>query len=855
MATRNSDAATVDQPLLFGILAMQMGLLSRDALIAALHAWLADPTASFPDLLHDRGCLEDDDLPLLEGVMQRNLQRHGNRPEKCLAKLSGFAALLDDLAQLGSVEVRACLERVAAAGGAKVGGPSAGLASGIIAGAPRYRILSEIEGNLGKLYVALDEELDRKVILKEIQERYADDPDSQARFLREAKLTARLGHAGIVPILGLGRNAEGRLFYAMRYVQGVSLRSAIQSLHLPPGTPRAPGEKAWTLRELLARFIDVCHAVASAHEHDSRVVHRDLKPENIMLGPDGDTVVIDWGLAKSLKESGSGPEGTVVPGNKESLTRMGEVLGTLAFMSPEQAAGDLDRLGPASDVYSLGATLYCMLTGRSPFAHVKVRSEVVSLVVQGKFPKPHEVKKGVPPALEAICLKAMARPARERYASARDLAADLRRWLDDEPVLARREPVTARAARFARRHQTMVLVSAVLPFAVIAALALAFGPISLDREAKPENPAVTVPTEQPAAQTSPDLTQLRTEIAEARAQAVKERAAAETADKRAEAAVREHQAESTRITKELNDAKAEVARLRETKGTSDKADADRQRAEKDLAKARLDLQDAKVRLAQLEGLEKRLQGENRDLDAQRRRLKQSYEGAGEAIERMLKAADKIFDYIMRQQEPDIASLKEVAKARKHLAELFYLHNRPAEAIKLFRDELAARERIYGMKKGDLERGALADAQNNLACLLVVSSDAKVRDPDEAVNLATKALALRPEGRPTYHSTLGIAQYRRGDYKAAAQALTKSIAVSAKIADAVERDTQIATGHVFLAMAMWRDGQKEMARDHYQQAKAALGRLTVDEELHRFEEEARNVLPADIVHSDDKGPGR
>src|SRR5262249_36769790 len=159
--------------------------------------------------------------------------------------------------------------------------------------------------------------------------------------------------------------------YAMRLIRGDSLDEAIRRFHQAEAPGRGPAERALALRPLLRRFVDVCNAVAFAHSRG--VIHRDLKPGNVMLGPYGETLVVDWGLARPqgrAEGASSSIEATLRPseGDRREPTRMGQVVGTPSFMAPEQAEGRLDRLGPATDVYSLGATLYCLLTGKAPFA-------------------------------------------------------------------------------------------------------------------------------------------------------------------------------------------------------------------------------------------------------------------------------------------------------------------------------------------------------------------------------------------------------------------------------------------------------------------------------------------------------
>jgi tetratricopeptide (TPR) repeat protein len=216
--------------------------------------------------------------------------------------------------------------------------------------------------------------------------------------------------------------------------------------------------------------VDVCNAVAYAHSRG--VLHRDLKPGNIMLGKYGETLLVDWGLAKPLGHATSTAdvaEPPLVPrsGEGSSATVHGRALGTPAYMSPEQAAGRLDRLGPATDIYSLGATLYELLTGRVPFP-----GGDLDAVQKGLFPPPRSMSRGVPRALEAVCLKAMAIKPEDRNRLASALAADVEHWLADEPVTAWREPWGLRARRWIKQHQIVVTGSAVLLLTAVTALSI-----------------------------------------------------------------------------------------------------------------------------------------------------------------------------------------------------------------------------------------------------------------------------------------------------------------------------------------------------------------------------------------------
>jgi eukaryotic-like serine/threonine-protein kinase len=163
----------------------------------------------------------------------------------------------------------------------------------------RYRVLrSHARGGLGEVFVALDTEVGREVALKEIQDEFADDPASQGRFLREAEVNGRLEHPAIVQVYGLGRHADGRPYYVMRLIRGETLDAAARRFHEADRPGRDPGERALALRQLLGQFVAVCNAVAYAHSRG--VLHRDIKPANVMLGKFGETLLVDWGLAKVM---------------------------------------------------------------------------------------------------------------------------------------------------------------------------------------------------------------------------------------------------------------------------------------------------------------------------------------------------------------------------------------------------------------------------------------------------------------------------------------------------------------------------------------------------------------------------
>jgi serine/threonine-protein kinase len=460
--------------LLFGLLALQNGMVTRDQLVAAFGAWTAAPEKPLADLLAGQGALRPEHRPLLDALVGAHLKLHGNDPERSLAALELNRSTRESLAVVGGSEVQATLARVGS--GSSSNDDADRTASYAVGTATsdgqRFRVLRpHARGGLGAVFVALDEELHREVALKQILEEHVDDPLSRQRFLLEAEVTGGLEHPGIVPVYGLGCFPDGRPFYAMRFIRGDSLKEAIERFHRADGPDRDPGERTLGQQRLLRRFIDVCNAVAYAHSRG--ILHRDLKPGNVMLGPYGETLVVDWGLAKPIGRAGGSAgttERTLHPSSASGVTptQMGAAVGTPQFMSPEQAAGRLDELGPASDVYSLGATLYGLLTGQAPFRDPEIGT-VLRRIQAGDFPLPRQVKKDVPRALEAICLKAMALTPAERYDSPRSLADDLEHWLADEPVTAWREPPMTQTLRWARRHKTGVAGAlAVLLTALVA---------------------------------------------------------------------------------------------------------------------------------------------------------------------------------------------------------------------------------------------------------------------------------------------------------------------------------------------------------------------------------------------------
>jgi serine/threonine-protein kinase len=466
-------AIAADRNLLFGLLALQVGLIDQGQLVAAFQAWTRDKLRPLADHLVACGGLDAADRSAVEALVARHLTRHGDDVEKSLAAVPAGRTARASLASLGDPDIEGTLGRVASAHGVtEADDPdrTAGYShDATAANGQRFRVLRpHSRGGLGAVFVALDSELNREVALKQILDKHADDPVSRQRFLLEAEVTGRLEHPGIVPVYGLGSYADGRPYYAMRFIRGESLKGAIDRFHADEGLKKEPGRRSLELRKLLRRFTDVCNAIDYAHSRG--VLHRDIKPANIVLGKHGETLVVDWGLARARGHADSGAEErTLVPSSASGSTETlpGSALGTPAYISPEQACGDLDRLGPRSDVYSLGATLYCLLTGKPPLEGDDV-GEMLRRVQSGEIPAPRQIDPSIDRALEAVCLKAMAVESNDRHATAHALAEDVERWMADEPVSAWREPASRRVLRWLTRHRTGMTAAGV---ALLVALA------------------------------------------------------------------------------------------------------------------------------------------------------------------------------------------------------------------------------------------------------------------------------------------------------------------------------------------------------------------------------------------------
>ncbi|MBX7074841.1 MAG: protein kinase [Pirellulales bacterium] len=469
--------------------AVDRHLVHDDQLLELLRELSRDEEASVVDLLRSHGLSADQ----LDSLMRYGSEYDTLDAEELkLAQMAGPTAIEQRLARSSTVKGDETAETREFtppgpddAGGRAVwksvtsadGGP--GPIGSRVESQQEFVLMSELgRGGLGRVRLAFDRRLGRQVAVKELLPQSLRSREKIRRFLKEARVTGQLEHPGVVPVYAAGEGEDGQPFYAMKRIGGRTFSQAIRAYHaLPADDPLRPQR----FSELLTVFVSICQTMAFAHQRG--VLHRDLKPQNVIVGDFGEAIVVDWGLAKTLappaprgpNESTIAAEELAQPAAPEPIeldddaaaaTRDGAVLGTLAYMSPEQALGM--AVDARSDIYALGAMLFELLANRPPFRGKT--QEVLQQVQLGKLPRLRELAPHAPRALEAVCMRALARLPEARYATAKELADEVVRWQAGEPPLAYAEPWLERGLRWTRRHRTLC-ATALASLAVLATVA------------------------------------------------------------------------------------------------------------------------------------------------------------------------------------------------------------------------------------------------------------------------------------------------------------------------------------------------------------------------------------------------
>jgi serine/threonine protein kinase/tetratricopeptide (TPR) repeat protein len=638
-----------------------------------------------------------------------------------------------------------------------------------------FRLVREISrGGMGVVYEAVQVSLGRPVALKVLPFAAALDARQLQRFKNEAQAAAQLHHSNIVPVHAVG-SERGVHFYAMQLIDGHSLAAVLAELRdgLVPGqgstdaaavTPPQAAQSTLLSARGPAYFrrvaeLGVQAAEALEYAHQMGVVHRDVKPANLLVDTTGRLWVTDFGLARC--QAGPG------------VTRTGDVVGTLRYMSPEQALSRHGLIDHRSDVYSLGATLYEALTLRPPYPG-RDREQLLRQLAQGDPPPPRRHNAALPGELETIVLKAMRPEPEKRYATAQELADDLRRFLEHRPIKARPPGPGERAAKWARRHRPLVAAAAAVVLLGAAASAVS-----------------TVLVWQAKRQTEAALAEAR------------------KSQRRAEENFESMHRGTMALLLRLEDRRwDDVPRIQELR--------------RDVVREGLEFY---KQFLHDDSPDPALRFQTARTYRQMALVYCSQQRAEEAQEVMRRAV-ALYEALEAGDPQDPTYPAEQART-------LYLRGLLYTSTKRYPEAAAAYDRAAECFRRAVAHEPADDAAlNALAWLLAERPDAAGRRPVEAVAWARQAVARSPE-TGKYWNTLGVADYRAGDWPAAVAALSRSMEL---------RQGGDALDWYFLAMCNHRLGKEDEARTWYKRAAAWLKKhWPPDEDLYRASQEAAELL--------------
>lgn len=460
-----------DRNLLFGVLAVQLGKVTSNRLMQAAAAWAIDPATPLDARLVEQGALNAADRELIDRLVSEAIRAHSGDAKATLATFGGPEQVVKTFG--GTVAITK--------DGVKPAEPSSDATvaiapppdTGVLETPDRYRTVSEQgRGGYGRVLLVHDQFMQREIAMKElippsnepigsnVPTPSRESIEAVSRFLQEAKITGQLEHPSIVPVYELGHRADGALYYTMKLVRGKTLSKEL-----------AQCKSLRDRLELLPRYLDLCHAIAYAH--DRGVIHRDIKPDNVMIGSFGETVVIDWGLAKlkgkadvyaaELKATAQAlKEGPAAP---TAQTLYGTILGTPHFMAPEQARGDIDSVDERSDVYALGAVLYMLLTGKRPYDKAPLQNVILHINLP-PLTAIKDLASNAPPELITICYKALETKQADRYQNAAELAREIQQFMSGALVESHEYTMRDQIRRFVQKYKAQV-ATAGLAFAAL----------------------------------------------------------------------------------------------------------------------------------------------------------------------------------------------------------------------------------------------------------------------------------------------------------------------------------------------------------------------------------------------------
>ncbi|MBC7821010.1 MAG: PD40 domain-containing protein, partial [Planctomycetaceae bacterium] len=493
--------------LLVAMRALALGLIDDERFRVVCRGWSEDRTRSVEQRLVESCGIDDATRQRLMEDVGQHVSLAGDDPVRAyqeeLAQDSRVASLVceldDDPVVAGTLDEQPRDGHVLIATlGEEPGDPTVGPNAEVTQ--MRYTLHRVYgKGGLGQVWMAQDRTLNRRVALKELKPgrvKHVDSPATRGilrRFLREAQITGQLQHPNIVPVYDVERRDGGLPFYTMKLVEGQTFAKAITEYH---ERRKAGQDDPVEFARLLQAFVGVCQAVAYANANG--VVHRDLKPQNVVLGGFGEVIVLDWGEAKLVRPTNSTggvavtdqePDALPQPDNARlvevtadaaDLEKTCGLVGTPAYLSPEQADQRIDDVDQRTDVYGLGTILFHVVAGISPHGsrpgekpELDLR-KLIDRIITEPTPRLREFNPSAAPALDAVCAKAMAKSQAERYASGTELAKDVQRFLADEPVSVLSEPLSVRISRWMKRHRTLVTTTAVaLIVAIIGVSVLA----------------------------------------------------------------------------------------------------------------------------------------------------------------------------------------------------------------------------------------------------------------------------------------------------------------------------------------------------------------------------------------------